>query len=122
MTPDHYIGTAIFGKVIDGSLNKPLADGVVVIKGERIAWVGDRNALPEEYRRNVYERVDLPGRAVLPGLIGGHTHISFGEARSEEELALYTPVEYRTLKAIWNARKVLQAGVTSAFDAATTFD
>src|SRR6202034_1542162 len=40
----------------------------------------------------------------------------------EEELALYTPVEYRTLKAAMNARKVLQAGVTSAFDAATTYN
>ncbi len=56
------------------------------------------------------------------GLIDGHLHISFGEARSEEELALYTPVEYRTARALWNARKVLRAGVTSPFDAATTFN
>jgi imidazolonepropionase-like amidohydrolase len=119
---DRYTGTAIFGKVIDGSLNKPLADGVVVLKGERIEWTGEREALPQEYRRDTYEKIQLPGRSILPGLIDGHTHISFGEARSEEELALYTPIEYRALKAVWNARKVLQAGVTSAFDAATTFD
>ncbi len=58
----------------------------------------------------------------MPGLIDAHTHISFGEARSEEELALYTPVEYRSIRAIWNAKKILQAGVTSAFDAATTYN
>ena len=29
----------------------------------------------------------------MPGLVDGHTHISFGESRSEEENALYTPVE-----------------------------
>ncbi len=59
---------------------------------------------------------------MLPGIVDAHTHISFGEARSEEELALYTPVEYRAIKAMWNARKVLRAGVTSAFDAAATFN
>jgi imidazolonepropionase-like amidohydrolase len=115
-------GAVLFGQVIDGTLNPPIKDGAVVFKGERIAWVGERARLSDEYKQGDYEVVDLPGRSILPGLIDGHTHISFGEARSEEELALYTPVEYRAIKAIWNARKVLQAGVTSAFDAATTFD
>ena len=116
------IGRTLFGKVIDGSLNPPIANGAVVIKGERIAWVGEAQALPQEYRSTAYEQIALPGRAILPGIVDGHTHISFGESRSEEELALYTPVEFRTLRAVWNAKKVLQAGVTSAFDAATTYD
>ena len=99
-------GTVLFGQVVDGTLNPPIADGAVVFKGDRIAWVGERARLPEGYKQADYEVVDLPGRTILPGLIDGHTHISFGEARSEEELALYTPVEYRAIKAIWNARKV----------------
>jgi imidazolonepropionase-like amidohydrolase len=115
-------GSVIYGRVIDGSLNKPVESGAVVFEGERIKWVGQREALPPAYRQAEYRQIDLPGRSVMPGLIDGHMHISFGEARSEEELALYTPVEYRTLKAAMNARKVLQAGVTSAFDAATTYN
>ncbi|HUY18164.1 MAG TPA: amidohydrolase family protein [Candidatus Binataceae bacterium] len=115
-------GTTILGKVIDGSLDAPIENGAVVFEGERIAWVGARAQLPNQYLGADYEQIALPGRSILPGLVDGHTHISFGEARSEEELALYTPVEYRALKAIWNARKVLQAGVTSAFDAATTYN
>jgi imidazolonepropionase-like amidohydrolase len=115
-------GTVIYGQIIDGTLNSPIANGAVVFENEHIVWVGERAALDEKYRQRDYEAIDLPGRSVLPGLIDGHTHISFGEARSEEELALYTPVEYRTLKAAMNARKVLQAGVTSAFDAATTYN
>src|SRR5690242_13871350 len=122
MEPKRFLGTTIFGKLIDGPLNKPVSQGALVIEGERIVWVGETSRLPDKYRSDKYERLDLPGRSILPGLIDGHTHISFGEARSEEELALYTPVEYRALKAVWHARKVLQAGVTSAFDAATTFD
>jgi imidazolonepropionase-like amidohydrolase len=115
-------GVTIYGKVIDGTLNEPRQHGAVVFKGERIAWVGEERELPALYGSADFRQIRLPGRSILPGLIDGHTHISFGEARSEEELALYTPVEYRTLKAAMNARKVLQAGVTSAFDAATTYN
>jgi imidazolonepropionase-like amidohydrolase len=115
-------GVTVYGRVIDGTLNEPIEDGAVVCEGERIRWVGTRAALPPFYGDAGYRQVDLPGRSILPGLIDGHTHISFGEARSEEELALYTPVEYRTLKAAMNAKKVLQAGVTSAFDAGTTYN
>jgi imidazolonepropionase-like amidohydrolase len=116
------IGFVFHGRVVDGTLAAPVDHGAVVTEGERIAWVGRAEELPQQYRGAGFETVDLPDRTVMPGLIDGHTHISFGEARSEEELALYTPVEFRTLKAVWHARKVLQAGVTTAFDAATTYN
>ena len=115
-------GFVLLGRVVDGTLDPPRERGAVVTEGETIAWVGSADAVPDRFATRDFERVDLPGRTVMPGLVDGHTHISFGEARSEEELALYTPVEFRTLKAVWNARKVLQAGVTSAFDAATTYN
>jgi imidazolonepropionase-like amidohydrolase len=122
MIKERYLGTTIYGKVIDGTLNAPLENGAVAFKGERIEWVGARSDMPPAFAAEDYRQIRLPGRSILPGMIDGHTHIAFGEARSEEELALYTPVEYRTLKAAMNARKVLQAGVTSAFDAATTYN
>jgi imidazolonepropionase-like amidohydrolase len=120
MTPGNK-GYLLKGKVIDGSLNAPIEKGAVVTEGERIAWVGPAAALPSQYQPAQYEVIDLPGRSIMPGLVDAHTHISFGEARTEEENALYTPVEFRTAKALYYAKKVLQAGVTSAFDAATTF-
>jgi imidazolonepropionase-like amidohydrolase len=122
MTKERYTGTTIYGKVIDGTLNAPLDKGAVAFKGDRVEWVGAESGLPSAYSAEDYRQIRLPGRSILPGMIDGHTHISFGEARSEEELALYTPVEYRTLKAAMNAKKILQAGVTSAFDAATTYN
>jgi imidazolonepropionase-like amidohydrolase len=122
MTKERYVGTTVYGRVIDGALDRPLENGAVAFKGERIVWVGAERDLPSAYAAQDHRQIRLPGRSILPGMIDGHTHISFGEARSEEELALYTPVEYRTLKAAMNAKKVLQAGVTSAFDAATTYN
>ncbi|MEN3274367.1 MAG: hypothetical protein V7631_157 [Massilia sp.] len=115
-------GYLLKGRIIDGTLNPPVENGAVVVEGERIAWAGRAAALPAQYDPQAYQVIDLPGRSIMPGLIDGHTHISFGESRSEEENALYTPVEFRTAKALYYAKKVLQAGVTSAFDAATTYN
>ncbi|WP_085884789.1 metal-dependent hydrolase family protein [Oceanibacterium hippocampi] len=112
----------IKGRVFDGTGSAPLEHGVVAVDKDTIAWIGPEAQLPERYRDPDARVLGGDGRTVMPGMIDGHIHVSFGEARSEEELALYTPVEYRSIKAIWNARKVLRAGVTSAFDAATTYN
>jgi imidazolonepropionase-like amidohydrolase len=114
-------GYIVKARVIDGTLNDPVERGAVVVTGQRISWVGQAENLPHQYHAEEYEVIDLPGRSVMPGLIDAHTHISFGESRSEEENALYTPVEFRTAKALYYSKKVLQAGVTSAFDAATSY-
>jgi imidazolonepropionase-like amidohydrolase len=114
-------GYVLKGRIIDGTLNAPMERGAVVMVGDRIRYVGPVDGVPVAFQQPDYEVIDLPGRSIMPGLIDGHTHISFGESRSEEENALYTPVEFRTLKAIWYAKKILQAGVTSAFDAATSY-
>lgn len=121
MTAMSKSGYVLKGRVIDGTLEPPIERGAVVLEGNRIAWVGHASGLSPQYGNGAYEVIDLPDRSIMPGLIDGHTHISFGESRSEEENALYTPVEFRTAKALFYAKKILQAGVTSAFDAATTY-
>ena len=52
----------------------------------------------------------------MPGLVDAHMHISFGEARSEEELSIHTPAAYRAIRASVDAGRVLRAGVTTACD------
>jgi imidazolonepropionase-like amidohydrolase len=64
--------------------------------------------------------IDAEGKTVMPGLIDSHCHINYGEVETEEELDLYTPLEYRALRAAWNAEKVLRAGVTSICDPGST--
>jgi imidazolonepropionase-like amidohydrolase len=115
-------GYRITGKVIDGTGAPAIDDGAVVVVGDRIEWVGDRASLPQHLAVPELEAIDLPGHTVMPGIVDAHVHTSFGEARSEEELALYTPVAYRSMLAAWNAKKVLRAGVTSACDPASTFN
>ena len=115
-------GYRLDGQVIDGTGAAPIADGTVIVVDDTIEWVGEAAAVPEQYAAMQLEHVTGPDRTIMPGLVDAHVHTSFGEARSEEELALYTPVEYRSMLAAWNVRKVLRAGVTSLSDPATTFN
>ncbi|MCT2085151.1 imidazolonepropionase [Microbacterium enclense] len=62
-----------------GALLGRIRDAAVVIDGDRIAWVGHADHAPA-----ADERVDLGGRAVLPGWVDAHTHLVFSGDRSEE--------------------------------------
>lgn len=95
--------------VVDGTGGPPRPGESVLIEGNRIAAVGPGVAAPDEAP---VERIDAAGKTLMPGLIDCHCHISFGEARTQEEQDLYTGVESRTLRSAFNLGKVLRAGVT----------
>jgi imidazolonepropionase-like amidohydrolase len=101
------------GNVLDatGAGMQPNTD--VVVHGDRIVAVGDVGTGEQMPPREQMRVVDATGRTVMPGLIDVHCHMTYGEARYEEEIDLYTSPEMRTLIAAANARKVLRAGVTS---------
>jgi imidazolonepropionase len=54
-------------------------DAALVAEGGRIAWVGSAAAAPE-----ADQRVDVGGRAVLPGFVDSHSHLVFAGDRGEE--------------------------------------
>jgi imidazolonepropionase len=56
----------------------------VVVEDETISWVGDTAHLPETYSEDQFERVDIGGRVITPGLIDCHTHVVYGGNRAEE--------------------------------------
>ncbi len=57
--------------------------------------------------------VDYSGLFVMPGLIDVHTHLAYGNAKSEEDIDLYQPLEFRALRALFFAQQVVAAGFTS---------
>ena len=116
--PDAFV---LLGKVIDGTGAPPIESGAVAVMGEQIDWAGPADELPARWQAEGTEIIDCSGRCILPGLVDAHTHLSFGEAQSEEELGIYTSVEYRSMLATYHAAKVLRAGVTSASEAASTY-
>ena len=54
-------------------------DAAVVVDDGRIAWLGPSGSAPEADRR-----VDLAGRAVLPGFVDSHSHLVFAGDRAAE--------------------------------------
>ncbi|RMC33883.1 imidazolonepropionase [Paracoccus alkanivorans] len=69
----------IDGKSAHYAVSEPLS---LVMRGDRIAWIGAADALPDEFAGAVPH--DLGGRIVTPGLIDCHSHIVFGGDRARE--------------------------------------
>ncbi|WP_433565785.1 imidazolonepropionase [Nocardia sp. CA-151230] len=68
-----------------------IRDAAVVLGDGLIQWVGPRSRLPEG---SAGTRVDLEGRAALPGFVDSHAHLVFGGERSEEFAARMTGAPY----------------------------
>ena len=62
----------------DGPLGL-LTDAAVVVENGRVAWTGPAAGAPA-----ADERLDVEGRAVVPGFVDSHAHLVFGGERSAE--------------------------------------
>jgi imidazolonepropionase-like amidohydrolase len=100
------------GTVIDGT-GRPASRADVLVMNNRIYAVGESSMPGQAPPPERCEVIDATGMTVIPGLIDVHCHMTYGEAKTEEEIDLYTSHELRTLIAAANAEKVLRAGVTS---------
>lgn len=114
------------GSVIDGLGNEPIPDTSVLIRGNEIHLV-DASLTEQSVREKVVPRDDAltvisaEGKTIMPGLIDGHCHFTFGHARTQEEIDLYTPVALRTLRSAWNLQRALRVGVTSVSEPGGSF-
>jgi len=107
-------GTVVLraARLIDGTGSAAIANGVVVVRGDRIVSVGQAGAvqLPAGART-----VDLGDATLLPGLIDAHTHLigrpladprgDLAKVRDYDGFAVVVGVE--------NARRTLLGGVTT---------
>ena len=90
--------------------------GDVLVEGSRIKAIAKK---PERLAVDGAIVIEAKGRTLIPGLVEGHAHISFGGAVNDSDLGNIPPEEHMLLTAR-NAKTLLDHGFTSAYSAATS--
>ena len=106
------------GKLFTGAEDASRDGQVVRVDDGRISYIGPSAEAPPVSAEDTV--LDCSSSFVLPGLIDTHVHLSYGNAKTEEDIDIFAPVEYRALRGLYFAQKVLNAGFTSLADPATT--
>lgn len=106
------------GTLIDGTGGKPLADSVIVIRGDRVVSAG--TASDVKFPDAEYDLIDTTGMYVLPGLIDLHIHLA-QEWKADDSLYL----DSDAAAAIRGGEKLdalLDGGITTVRDVGTRND
>ncbi len=88
----------------------------VLVEGNRIRTIA---RVPGQLSADGASVIDCHGRTLMPGLVEGHAHISFGGAVNDKDLGDIPPEEH-VLLTMRNAKTLLDHGFTSAYSAATS--
>ena len=98
------------GKLIDGTGAAPIPNGLVLIEGDRIAYVGpaDGKKVPGNA-----EVIDAGGASVLPGLMDVHVHISLSAPSDLVREVIARPVGEAAFEVARNLADTVAAGVTT---------
>ncbi len=106
------------GRLFTGHADTAEEHQTVIVENGRVKAVLPSASAPPPGPSDIV--VDHSTRFVMPGLIDVHTHISYGDAKSQEDIDLYASMEFRTLRAMIAAQKVMRAGFTSFVDPASS--
>lgn len=103
------------GTLIDATGAEATHNEAVVIEGNRIRSVG---GLPPDVNledRDNVQIIDASGQWIMPGLIDGHCHLSFGfpVMNGIPSAKGTNSAEFSSLRAARNLGKILRSGVTS---------
>jgi len=88
----------------------------VLVEGTRIKTIA---RAPGKLATDGAVVIEARGRTLMPGLVEGHAHISFGGAINDSDLGNIPPEEH-VLLTMRNAKTLLDHGFTSCYSAATS--
>lgn len=100
-------------RVFDGE--KAHSGWVVAVNENKIVYAGPETGLQ---RANSYQRKELKGKTLMPGIIEGHSHIllhPYNETEWNDQVLKESSAE-RAVRATLHAKKSLMAGVTTMRD------
>ena len=88
------------GRLFTGLTDLALGDQRMVTgRDGRLIYVGPSTGAPAVAAGD--ELVDYSHAFVMPGLQDVHTHLAYGNAKSEEDIDLYHPMEFRSIRALF---------------------
>lgn len=105
-------------RVFDAPTGVTRSGWVVLVRGDRIAAVGEASRVQAPASATV---VELPSTTLLPGLIEAHSHLllhPYNEASWNDQV-LKEPLALRVARATNHARSTLMAGFTAVRDLGT---
>lgn len=97
-------------RLFDGRADALATNVVVVVEGTKIVRAGSDVTIPAGAHV-----IDLGDRTLMPGLIDAHTHIALHEGNYNAQVLTETP-EFRAIVSTVNARRTLEAGITTIRD------
>lgn len=103
------------GTLIDGSGAAAAANTAVVIQGNRISSVGELPGGVNLEDTDKVDVIDATGQWIMPGLIDGHCHLSFGMPAVQGYASARGTINpgFSAIRAATNAQTILRSGVTS---------
>ena len=103
------------GTLIDGSGAAAAANTAVVIQGNRISSVGELPGGVNLEDTDKVDVIDASGQWIMPGLIDGHCHLSFGMPAVQGYASARGTINpgFSAIRAATNAQTILRSGVTS---------
>jgi len=105
-------------RLYDGTSDRIMAPGWVLVRGDRIDKVGTGSAVPPGSTV-----IDLGDATLLPGFIDAHTHLGWAYSASYDQREMEgmrkTSVEIALDATVW-VRKTLMAGFTTVRDLGST--
>jgi imidazolonepropionase-like amidohydrolase len=99
------------GTLFTGLEDQPRHQHTLVIEDGSLAYVGPSSAAPAASPTD--QVIDAGKRFVMPGLVDTHTHLVFGNAKSEEDIDIFVSPEFRAIRGLFFAQHVIAAGYTS---------
>lgn len=100
------------GRLYTGVGSEILDNVTVVVKNNVIDAVLPSGNVPADANATI---LDYSKNFVIPGMIDVHTHMAYGNAKTEEDIDLYSSMEFRAIRSAYFAHHVLASGFTSIY-------
>lgn len=97
----------IGGLLIDGTGRESIKNSLLLVDDKKIKYAGTMMNINEEY-----EKIDITGKTIMPGLIDTHLHFSGNRTDDDTEWVLDNVIQ-KTIVAVAQAREALEHGLTS---------